>query len=132
MSWNYLWSINHKQDRSVTTCSNDEINHKILFLFACQSNVDFFLYWYEDKQIHYHYSDWSSYNTQIMINQINIKYQILTLLFFLRISVIICWQIFFVISHVFHIIKSFIHNCWMFQFWFWFSNHLYIICLFVL
>ena len=42
MSLNDLRSIDHKQNHKVTTCSNDKINYKIRFLFACHSNIDFF------------------------------------------------------------------------------------------
>ena len=82
VSLNDLRLTDRKQNRRVTKCSNNKTNHKIWFLFICHSNVDFFLYWYENNQIHNYYFDWSSYNTQIIINQMNIKYQILILFFF--------------------------------------------------
>ena len=41
ISLNDLYSINCKQSHSAATCVNGEINHKIWFLFACHSNVNF-------------------------------------------------------------------------------------------
>ena len=51
-----------------------------------------------------------------MINQINIKYQILILFFFKKISVIIRQQISFIISYVLRMMKSLIHDCHIIQF----------------
>ena len=47
--------------------------------YLCVIQWLIFLYWYEKNQIHDHRFHSSSYNTQIMINQINIKCQILIL-----------------------------------------------------
>ena len=78
MLLNDLCSIDHKQNHNVTTCLNNEMNHKIWFLSFCHSNIDFFWYWYEDSQIHDRYFDWSLYNTQAVIGQVNIECQTLT------------------------------------------------------
>ena len=42
MSLNDLRSIDRKQNRSVATCTNNEMNDKILFLSVCHPNVIFF------------------------------------------------------------------------------------------
>ena len=78
MSLNGLRSTGHKQGRSAATYANDETNHIIWFLSVCHLNIDIFLYWYEGSQIRDRYLDWSSYNTQAVIGQVNIGCQTLT------------------------------------------------------
>ena len=85
MSLNDLCLINCKQGRSVGTHANDETNHKIWFLSVCHPNVVFFCTDmkaanYEDSQDRGRYFGWSSYNTQTVIGQVNIRCQTLTII----------------------------------------------------
>ena len=130
MSLNNLRSTDHKQSRSVATYANDERNRKIWFLSTCCPNMIFFvLIWKQSNSqslfwlIIIQHADCDKSNEYKMLNLHIIS-------FFLRISVIICWQIFFIIFYVLCMVKSFIHNYYIIQFWFWFLNHLYVIHLF--
>ena len=69
----------------ITTQQHMQIMKQIIksdfYLYVIQTLI-FFLYWYENSQICDYYFDWLLYNTQIVINQINIKCQIFIFFFF--------------------------------------------------